>query len=341
MNEEIIAITEKFNIEGAAVSAAAFGNGHINDTYLVKTENKRYVLQRVNDHVFSCPEEVMENIAAVTEFTGGPLKVIPACDGRLWHRSSGGFWRLMTYVENSCTCESAPELEIIREAGRAYGAFIHGLSAFPAEKLHVTIDRFHDTRWRYDNLMKACKAGSRGRMALATEEIDFAKEHEKDVDVLNRCAAGGEIPVRVTHNDTKINNVLFDRVTGKAVCVIDLDTVMPGLAVCDFGDAVRSGAAGQEDEADPEKAGLDIGLYRSLREGFAEGCPELTQREKELLPWGAKLMALECGIRFLTDYLEGDHYFKTDYPGHNLIRCRAQFRLVRSMEENWDEMVNW
>ena len=332
-------IAEQFNIKGTVLSAAPTGNGHINDTYFVVTDSARYILQRINTHVFRSPDQLMHNIKAVTEFMRSRLQVITTREGGLFTVTQSGCWRMMTYIENSFTCESVDDPEQFREIGRAYGSFIQGLAGFPAEDLYETIEGFHDTRRRFEQLMLACEADPAGRKRTALEEIRFACEREKDTNVLNDCARRGEIPVRVTHNDTKINNVLLDRDTGKAVCVIDLDTVMPGLAVNDFGDAIRSGAStGREDEENVGRVRLDLDLYRSYAEGFLAGCPDLTKKEIELMPVGAKLMTLECGIRFLTDYLEGDHYFKTDYPEHNLVRCRTQFRLVQEMEEHREEM---
>lgn len=332
-------IAEQFNIDGAVLSITPTGNGHINDTYLVVTDSGRYILQRINTHVFKAPDQLMHNIKAVTDFMHSRLQVITTRDGGLFAVSPDGHWRMMTYIDNSYSCERVEDPEQFCEIGRAYGSFIHDLAGFPAEELYETIEGFHDTRRRFEQLMRACEADPCGRKALALEEVRFACEHEKDVDVLNDSVRRGEIPVRVTHNDTKINNVLLDRDTGKAVCVIDLDTVMPGLAVTDFGDAIRSGAStGREDEEDPAHVKLDMDLYRSYAAGFMAGCPDLTEKEIELMPVGAKLMALECGIRFLTDYIEGDHYFKTEYPEHNLIRCRAQFRLVDEIEDHWDSI---
>lgn len=332
-------VAELFNIEGVVLSASPIGNGHINDTYLVVTDSGRYVLQRINTHVFRSPDQLMHNIKAVTDFMNSRMQVIKTCDGGLFAVTPDGHWRMMTYIENSYTCERVKSPEQFREIGLAYGSFIHDLAGFPAEDLYETIEGFHDTRRRFDRLMQACEEDSFGRKHTALAELRFACEREKDTDVLNDCVRRGEIPVRVTHNDTKINNVLLDKDTGKAVCVIDLDTVMPGLTVNDFGDAIRSGAStGKEDEGDLEQVRLDLNLYRSYAAGFIAGCPDLTEKEIELMPVGARLMALECGIRFLTDYIEGDHYFKTAYPEHNLIRCRAQFRLVQDMEEHWEEM---
>lgn len=330
-------IAELFNIKGSVLRVTPTGNGHINDTYLVVTDSAGYILQRINTHVFRSPDQLMHNIKVVTDFIHSRLQVITTREEGVYAVTPDGHWRMMTYIGNSYTCELVEDPEQFREIGRAYGSFIQDLAAFPAEDLYETIEGFHDTRRRFEQLMQACEADPLGRVNKALEEVRFACKHEKDTDVMNDCVRRGEIPVRVTHNDTKINNVLLDRDTGKAVCVIDLDTVMPGLAVNDFGDAIRSGAStGRED--DPAQVRLDLDLYRSYAAGFIAGCPDLTEKEIELLPVGAKLMALECGIRFLTDYIERDHYFKTDYPEHNLTRCRAQFRLVQDMEEHWEEM---
>ena len=355
--EELEIIARQFPIQGSVTGIEPIGNGHINDTYLVmiKTDHedvsfssgmnrevpkyRKVILQRINEHVFEDPAALMENITAVASHIGGRLFYYPAPDGNYWYRAESGFWRMMSYIDNAYSCETAEDPSLFREIGHAYGAFIEAMADFPSESLHETIPGFHDTRRRFKALTEAIRKTSQYRKEKAADEISFALSREKDVDLLNDCVARGEIPVRVTHNDTKINNVLLDRNTGKAVCVIDLDTVMPGLSVNEFGDAVRSGAAtGREDEPDAESISLDLDLYRSFAQGFIEGCPGLTQKEIELMPVGARIMALECGIRFLTDYLEGDHYFKTDYPGQNLIRCRTQFRLVRSMEDRWDQM---
>lgn len=373
-------VAERF-CDGCIVDIRPVGNGHINDTYLVETQelSHRYILQRINDNVFSSPEDLMDNMLLVTEHLNGPLRVIRANDGRPYARiESGparGYWRMLTYIENSYAIESLADYtnrtSTFREIGRAYGAFISSLADLPPESLHIIIEGFHDTRKRFEQFRKACSEDKHGRAANAAAEIRFAFAHEKDVDILNDCVAKGEIPLRVVHNDTKTSNILLDRATGKAACVIDLDTVMPGLSVTDFGDAIRSGAAtGREDEpinfanecpehdpgSRPEESeimagnssenhggrtgiALDLELYRSYAEGFIEGCPDLTDREIELLPVGAKVITLECGLRFLTDYLEGDTYFKTDYPEHNLARCRTQFSLLRDMEKKWEQLM--
>lgn len=336
--EELKKIADMFLIEGAADSAVPVGNGYINDTYLIgTTDDQRYILQRINDHVFRDPDALMENIVAVTEHLRGRLAVIPALDRNNYNWLSGGFWRMMTYIEDSFVYESVGDTETAQETGRAYGEFISAFSDFPPESLHETIEGFHDTKRRFYDLHHACEKDVLGRTASAEREIRFALDRESEACILTELAARGDIPLRVTHNDTKLSNVLFDRKTGRAACVIDLDTVMPGLAVTDFGDMVRSGAATvKEDSADTDDISLDIELYRSFARGFIEGFPEMTDLERELMPMGARIMALELGVRFLTDYIEGDHYFKIDYPDHNLIRCRNQFRLVEDIEKKWD-----
>ena len=368
--DEMMRTAALFDIDGSPVTIRPAGNGHINDTFLVEysthdslcggdSPNRpghatvRYILQRINDNVFHSPDKLMDNIIKVTDYlrdfeaerssggirTGYPLHFMKTYDGGYMCKTETGFWRMMTYIDNTYVCESSCEPVRFREIGRAYGAFINDLAGFPADQLNETISGFHDTRRRFENLLSAIQKDPEGRRNSAAEEISFALGCEKYVDILNECAARGELPLRVTHNDTKINNILLDRDTGKAVCVIDLDTVMPGLAVNDFGDAIRSGAVtGREDEPDASIVKLDIDLYNAFRSGFIEGCPDLTEKEMEMLPAGARNMTLECGIRFLTDYLEGDKYFRTDYPEHNLIRCRTQFRRVRDMEEKWDLM---
>ena len=351
--DQLNPIASAFRIDGTPVCIRPIGNGHINDTYLVECSYaetgisesapllscSKYVLQRINENVFTSPDDLMDNIVRVTEHLGKGLRVIPAQSGSSYIRTESGCWRMMNYIEGSFAPETCRDAAMFMEIGRAYGSFISDLSDFPADTLHETIENFHDTRQRFQRFITACRMDIAGRAGNAAEEICFAMEHERDVDTLNDSLKAGKMPLRVTHNDTKINNVLLDRETEKAICVIDLDTVMPGLAVNDFGDAIRSGAAtGREDEADPDTVRLDLDLYRAFAKGFTEGFPDMTESEIRMLPVGAGMMTLECGIRFLTDYLEGDNYFKTDYPEHNLIRCRTQFSLLRDMEEKMEDM---
>lgn len=346
-------IASAFRINGTPVCIRPIGNGHINDTYLVECSYadtgisegapllscSRYVLQRINENVFGSPDDLMDNIVRVTEYLGKGLRIIPARSGSPYLRTENGCWRMMNYIEGSFAPETCSNADQFMEIGRAYGSFISDLSDFPAGTLHETIKYFHDTRQRFQRFITACRRNIAGRAENAAEEIRFALGHEKHVDILNDSLKAGEMPLRVTHNDTKINNVLLDRETEKAICVIDLDTVMPGLAVNDFGDAIRSGAAtGREDETNYDAVRLDLDMYRAFAKGFIEGFPDMTEAEIKMMPAGARMMTLECGLRFLTDYLEGDHYFKTDYPEHNLVRCRTQFRLLRDMEDKREEM---
>ena len=372
-NPELKRIAEMFCIDGVVVSVIPIGNGHINDTYLVTTvryvragrsdhannncierhndaglsakiRKCRYILQRINTHVFQDPAVLMQNVVSVSKHLRGELSYIPCVDGGYYYVESGSAktkscWRMMTYIQNAYSCESADDPEIFCEIGRAYGAFISDLDDFPVESLSETIVGFHDTRKRFDDLVRVVEREPASRFMLrrkiqALDEISFALERERYVDILADSVKRGAMPVRVTHNDTKINNVMLDNDTHKAVCVIDLDTVMLGLAVHDFGDAIRSGAlTGHEGEKDTDKARFDMKMYRAFERGFLEGFPNITVWEREMLPIGAEVMTLECGIRFLTDYLDGDRYFKTSYPGQNLVRCKAQFRLLREMED--------
>ncbi len=330
----------------------SYGNGHINDTFLVITEEgKRYILQRMNTVVFPCPEELMENILGVTEHirkkaecsgkdaSRATLVVIPTLNGDNYFVDSlNNYWRLYDYVSGTVTYEKMDNREQFYLCGAAFGEFQQQLADFPAEKLHEIIAKFHNTPDRYKKLIKAVEADACGRLSAVRDEVEFVKEREAFYSVLEDAYKEGVLPLRVTHNDTKLNNILFDEVTGKPVCVIDLDTVMPGYSVVDFGDSIRSGA-NTANEDDPLKASLDIELFEAYARGFLEGCNgSLTEAEIDLLPVGALLVTLECGMRFLTDYLEGDVYFKTHREGHNLDRARCQFTLAKDMERKLDEM---
>ena len=244
------------------------------------------------------------------------------------------------FVEDTVCCQTAETPELFAASGRAFGQFQKLLGGYPAQTLHETIPRFHDTEDRLAKLKAAVAADKLGRAGACRAEIDFALAREADCSVALQALRDGKLPLRVTHNDTKLNNVLMDKTTGEGVCIIDLDTVMPGLAINDFGDSIRFGANhSAEDERDLSKVNLDVGLFEAYAKAFLEGAGgTLTPAEIEYLPWGAKLMTLECGIRFLTDYLEGDTYFHTSREGQNLDRCRTQFKLVGDMEAHWDEL---
>lgn len=353
--EEAIA---QFAVEGRLMERRPYGNGHINDTFLLVYEmpegvNKRYILQRMNHDIFRKPQELMENIVNVTEYLrkviisqgGEPeretLNVVKTRDGKSSYRDSGGnYWRMFLFIERTVCLEKVESAKDFYDSAVAFGNFQRMLADYPAETLHETIPNFHHTPSRFRAFQKAVQEDKLGRAALVREEIAFAMEREKDTPVLTDLLAAGQLPLRVTHNDTKLNNILFDEESRKALCIIDLDTVMPGLSHYDFGDSIRFGAStGEEDERDLKKIELDLSLYEAFTKGYLEGCGgRLTDKEIETLPMGAKLMTYECGIRFLADYLEGDVYFKIHRDGHNLDRARTQFKLVADMEAKWDDM---
>lgn len=329
-----------------------YGNGHINDTFLVRNE-KRYILQRMNDTVFPHPDQMMENILGVTahirkkaaengENTDrATLVVLPTRNGDYYYRDSiGSWWRLYEFTEGTITRESVENAQDFYTCGEAFGRFQQELADYPAEKLHETIQNFHNTPWRFENLCRAAARDPYGRVAEAKKEIAFAMARKEFSETLEKAHRAGDLPLRVTHNDTKLNNILFDAVTGLPVCVVDLDTVMPGFSVTDFGDSIRFGAnTAAEDETDLSKVSLDLTLFEVYAAGFLKGCGgRLTDTECDLLPVGAMMMTFECGMRFLTDYLEGDTYFKIHRPKHNLERCRNQFALLADMEQKLPQM---
>ncbi len=355
---ELIHIAERFAMEGEIGSIEAHGNGHINDTFLVTCQmaegkTRRYILQRMNQEVFKNPKELMENVTGVTTFLqnkirengGDPereaLNVILLKDGgSYWQEEDNTFWRVYRFVEGADSLDVVERPEEFYESALAFGRFQKLLADYPAESLHETIPNFHNTIDRVEKFQKAVEADVMKRAADVREEIRFVLDREADCHILCDMLAAGEIPLRVTHNDTKLNNIMLDHETGKGICVIDLDTVMPGSALYDYGDSIRFGAnTGAEDEKDLSKISCDLELFSLYTKGFIEGCGgSLTEKEIRMLPMGAKLMTLECGMRFLTDYLEGDHYFKIHRPEHNLDRTRTQFRMVKDMEDKWEKM---
>lgn len=347
-------IAGEFEIPEKIVSVEVYGSGHINDTYLARTDgSKRYILQRMNRSIFQDTEGLMENVVKVTEYLkkeivrqgGDPeretLNIIPTKKNENYYQAENGdCYRMYRFIEGATSYDQVETPQDFYNSAVAFGNFQAMLSNFPANELHETIKDFHDTVKRFANLKKAVEEDVVGRAASVQEEIAFAYAREADSHVLMDLLAAGELPLRVTHNDTKLNNIMIDDETGKGLCVIDLDTVMPGLSVNDFGDSIRFGAnTAAEDEPDVSKVSLDMDLFEIYVKGFAEGCKgKLTAKEMEMLPMGAKMMTYECGIRFLTDHLQGDVYFKVHRPNHNLDRCRTQFALVADMEKKWDEM---
>ena len=347
-----------FDFGGEVVGAVRYGSGHINDTFCVHTQPgegpcRRFILQRISAAAFHHPDQVMANIASVTAFLrraiaeagGDPsretMTVLPSRDGRSFYSDSeGGAWRVYPFIENTVCLQAAETPELFAASARTFGRFQRMLKDYPADTLYETIPHFHDTEDRLAKLKAAVEADVMGRVKDVQPELDFVRKREADCSVALQALREGRLPLRVTHNDTKLNNVLIDRDSGEGICVIDLDTVMPGLSINDFGDSIRFGANhSAEDERDLSKVSFDLSLYEVYTQGFLEGAGgALTPAELDYLPWGAKLMTLECGIRFLTDYLDGDHYFRIHREGQNLDRCRTQFKLVADMEAQWAAM---
>ena len=325
-------VLHSFGLEG---SATPYGSGHINDTFRVITKSGGFILQRVNTNVFKNPAALMRNISLVSEYLRKlgrmTLTVVKTAGGGDYLEHESGFWRVFEFIKDSIFLDSVENRDDFIECGRAFGAFQRDLAGFDASLLAETIPRFHDTPDRYAQLKEAIRLDARNRVKDVADEINFALSRETYAATLMNALNSGELPLRVTHNDTKLNNVLFSS-ERKALCVVDLDTVMPGLSAADFGDAIRFGASiAKEDEQDLAKVEMSLELFEAFAEGYLSAC-SLTEKEVEMLADGAVIITLECGARFLTDYLNGDVYFKTERGGHNLDRCRAQFKLAADME---------
>lgn len=324
-------VIQQFQIPGRCRSVEPFGSGHIHDTYLARFDDRRYILQRLNRQVFPDVDALMENVSRVIGHLSGLLSLVPARDGRMWHLDADqSAWRCFPFLENTRSYDVPETPEIAREAARAFAGFQRKLIDLPPPRLHEVIPDFHHTPQRLNALEKAVEEDSHNRAATVRAEIGFALERRAFTSVL--LDAG--IPERVAHNDTKLNNVLMDVETGQARCVIDLDTVMPGLSLHDFGDLVRTAACrAPEDERDLRRMTVDLALFEALTAGYlSEARGFLTAPERNLMVAAGRLITLETGLRFLTDHLRGDIYFKVHRPDHNLERCRAQFALVADME---------
>lgn len=357
--DELLAVSKKFCFDGELIDAQLNSQGHINDSYAVIIRNSsgktcRYMLQRINHNVFKNPEKLMDNIKRVLTHIrkriladgGDPMRevltIIRTKDGGCYYKSPEGYyWRAYIYLEDATTYQIVEKPEHLYSAGMAFGKFQQQLSDFPACELYETIPDFHNTVKRFEKFEQVLKEDKLDRAKNAADEVAFVLERKEDASRLINLRNAGELPLRVTHNDTKFNNVMIDIRTGKAMCVIDLDTVMPGLSLYDFGDAIRSGTnPASEDEKDLTKVKMDIDLYEYFTRGFLEaGASFLTPNEIENMPFAAKLMTFEVGMRFLTDYLEGDVYFKTHREGHNLDRARTQLKMVRDMEMKMEKML--
>ena len=354
---QIFEVCKKFDIKGEYRSFEIIESGHINTTYQVfyyrNGELKDYILQKINTYVFRNPVEVMENISAVTEYIRAKIKktqktakrnvlhYAKALDGKYYViMEDGGFWRCCRYIDDSICYETVDDLAVVEEAGIAFGEFQKYLEDYPVKSLHIVIPHFHNTVMRFETLRKAIAENQAGRLESSQELIDGFLELEGLATTLYGLQKAEKIPLRVTHNDTKPSNILFDAKTKKHLSVIDLDTVMPGLVACDFGDAIRVIAStGAEDEEDISKVSLDMDKYEAFARGFVGALKEsMTEMEKRTLALGALAMTVECGIRFLSDYLDGDKYFRIHYPNQNFIRARCHLALARDMEKRLDEM---
>jgi aminoglycoside phosphotransferase (APT) family kinase protein len=352
------AVASAFAIRGSLLESRPFGGGHINDTFAAAFGQAgtrvRYLFQRINGRIFREPAKVMENIGRVCAAAAERLKaegvpdpsrrtltVVEARDGRPFHvDAEGATWRCYLFIEGARTYDIVGSPRQAFEAARAFGAFQHLAAGIGGERLHETIPDFHNTRVRFERLRAVADADPCGRLAGVAAEWDFIREREGLVDTLLALRDAGEIPERVTHNDTKLNNVMIDDATETGICVIDLDTVMPGLALYDFGDLVRTATSpAAEDERDLAKVRMQMPMFEALARGYLTGAGGfLKEAERAHLAFSGKLITLEIGIRFLTDHLEGDVYFKTKREGHNLDRCRTQLALVRSIEEQEEAM---
>ena len=359
MDKTLLNLCENFNVNGTFDSIKVLSSGHINSTFLVRFndggEIKEYILQKINKYVFKNPEQVMENIFNVTEHISKKLKNSGKPNARKvlnFHKTQDGkhfqideygdYWRLYEYVNNSITYNETNNLKVLEETGKAFGEFQQYLTDFPIKDLHIIIPHFHNTVNRYDIFKDTLMHDPVGRSEFASDEIQDFLSLEEIATRMYRMQKRGELPLKVTHNDTKCNNVLFDKDSHNHLCVIDLDTVMPGLLGFDYGDAIRFAAnTSKEDETDLSKVTIDLNKFKAFTKGFLEKVGKnLTESEKDTLALGAVTMTLECGVRFLSDYLDGDHYFKTNYPQHNLDRARCQLKLAKEMLNHMPEMTS-
>lgn len=356
MKHNLAEIATHFDLGGSFESAEPYGSGHINDTYRVVvrdgTVRKQFILQRINTNIFRQPEQLMENIRRVTGHLrekilaegGDPnreaLTLIPATDGACFTVVQGDYWRAYLFIENARTYDLVENPKHVYSAARAMGVFQRRLSDLPAPRLHETLPHFHNTRKRFDAFLEALQRDGKNRAAACRAEIDFALKREKIASVLVDLLAAGRTPERITHNDTKFNNVMIDDATGEGICLIDLDTVMPGLPMYDFGDSVRTGAAtAREDETDLSRCGVGLDMFEQLTHGYLDAARDfLLPIEIQHLAFSARLITFTIGLRFLTDHLAGDTYFKIHRENHNLDRCRTQWAMVADMERKAEQM---
>lgn len=342
--KEHIEKAKKFRIEGEILSIEPYGSGHINKTFLITTDKMRYVMQIMNSTVFGNISNLMNNVCAVTEYLVSigveTLEIVPTLDGKSYLDGEEPV-RVDKMIENTLTYQKVENAEVFKNAGKAFGEFQNQLTGFDASVLVETIPNFHNTPVRFEDFKKALDLDVCDRARTCGKETEFVLARKDTLSKVVDGLADGSIPLRVTHNDTKLNNILLDKDTNEARAIIDLDTVMPGSMLYDFGDSIRFGAStAEEDEKDLEKVHFDIKLFEAYASGFCPAVKEsITEAEKELLPYSAYLLTMECGSRFLADYLSGDKYFSINYPEHNLVRARTQFKLAEEMEKSLDEML--
>lgn len=351
-------VVKYFNFEGEFIEVNRYGHGHINDTFEARFRKEdgtiiRYILQRINTSIFKTPENLMENVENITEYLkkkviqseGNPqretLNLVKTLEGKSFYKTEKeDYWRSYVFIEDAKTYQVVENLNHFYNAGKALGRFQQLLSDFSADKLHETIPNFHNTEKRYQDFEEAVKLNASGRLSEVSDEVEFVMARASETSVLVNLTKEGKLPIRVTHNDTKFNNVMIDNITGEGICIIDLDTVMSGLSLYDFGDSIRSGAnPAEENETDLSKVCMDLELFEVFTKGYLEMVGKfLTEAEIEYLPFAAKLMTFECGMRFLADHINGDVYFKVHREKHNLDRARTQFKMVADMENKLDEM---
>lgn len=349
----------KFNLKGIIKDIKESHTGNINNTYIITTSDElreyNYIMQKINTYVFKDPYALMKNMENVTEYCyeylkendldaeRGTLRLIKTVDGENFYKTENGeFYRMCYYIDNTRTYDKAENAAMFYNVGLAFGSFVRMLDKYPIDTLNETIPNFHNSKMRYDNFINDINQDTCNRVKNVSQEIEFIKARKDEFNHIVNMIDNNLIPVRVTHNDTKINNVLIDKTTNQAVCVIDLDTVMPGSALYDFGDAIRSGASKtEEDDTNLKNVGIDLEYFKNFTEAYLSKTKDiLTKKELENLAFSCKLITLELAMRFLNDYINGDVYFKCKYDNHNLDRARNQLALVKDMESNYDEMVS-
>lgn len=347
----MVDIMKHFSLPNEVLMYQKYGQGHINETYLVvDADGREYILQKINSHIFTDVKGLMHNIELVCSYMKEVepderkrMTIIPTTDNQTYYQDEHNqYWRMYEFISNSICLQQPKSTQDFRESAIAFGNFQRRLAHFNSAQLKETIPDFHNTPKRFEQLHTAIEEDKAHRVSDVKKEIDFALSYEDFSHQLMDKLAQGALPLKVTHNDTKLNNVMLDYHTRKALAVIDLDTVMPGLSVNDFGDSIRFGAStALEDEVDLSKVEISLERFRAYTNGFLWACHgSLSPEEINCLPVGAKMMTLECGIRFLTDYLQGDTYFHIQRPQHNLDRCRTQFKLVKDMDNKWDRLYD-